>query len=122
GTSILAAPVSGNPKVVKSGKLTSVVSGPEEAWKTARPYIELFGRKATYVGEGDTARLVKICHNLMLGVVTQSMAEITLLAEAAGVSRYDFLDSSTTQSWGPPSPATRLRHSSTSTTSPPSPG
>ncbi|HLT97718.1 MAG TPA: NAD(P)-dependent oxidoreductase, partial [Acidimicrobiia bacterium] len=92
GTSILAAPVSGNPKVVKSGKLTSVVSGPEEAWKTARPYIELFGRKATYVGEGDTARLVKICHNLMLGVVTQSMAEITLLAEAAGVSRYDFLE------------------------------
>src|SRR5690606_8985020 len=88
----LAAPVSGNPKVVKSGKLTSVVSGPEEAWKTARPDIELFGRKATYVGEGDTARLVKICHNLMLGVVTQSMAEITLLAEAAGVSRYDFLE------------------------------
>jgi 3-hydroxyisobutyrate dehydrogenase-like beta-hydroxyacid dehydrogenase len=36
--------------------------------------------------------LVKICHNLMLGVVTQSMAEITILAEAAGVSRSDFLE------------------------------
>lgn len=92
GTAVLAAPVSGNPKVVKSGKLTSVVSGPEDAWKTARPYVELFGRKTTYVGDGDQARLVKICHNLMLGVVTQSMAEITLLAEKAGVSRYDFLE------------------------------
>lgn len=92
GTAVLAAPVSGNPKVVKSGQLTSVVSGPPEAWDAARPYIELFGRKATYVGEGDEARLVKICHNLMLGVVTQSMAEITLLAEKAGVSRYDFLE------------------------------
>jgi 3-hydroxyisobutyrate dehydrogenase len=92
GTAVLAAPVSGNPKVVKSGQLTAVASGPREAYEKARPYLECFGRKVTYVGEGDEARLVKICHNLMLGVVTQSMAEITLLAEAAGVSRFDFLE------------------------------
>jgi 3-hydroxyisobutyrate dehydrogenase-like beta-hydroxyacid dehydrogenase len=92
GTSVLAAPVSGNPKVVKSGRLTSVVSGPRDAYETVLPYLELFGRKVTYVGAGDEARLVKICHNLMLGVVTQSMVEITLLAEAAGVSRADFLE------------------------------
>jgi 3-hydroxyisobutyrate dehydrogenase-like beta-hydroxyacid dehydrogenase len=92
GTAVLAAPVSGNPKVVQSGKLTVVVSGPEEAYGTVGPYLECFGSKVTYVGSGDEARLVKICHNLMLGVVTQSMAEITLLAEAAGVSRADFLE------------------------------
>jgi 3-hydroxyisobutyrate dehydrogenase-like beta-hydroxyacid dehydrogenase len=60
------------------------------------PYLECFGRKVIYVGAGDEARLVKIRHNLMLGVVTQTMAEITLLAEAAGVSRSDFLEFSTT--------------------------
>lgn len=92
GTAVLAAPVSGNPKVVKSGRLTAVVSGPREAYETVRPYFECFGRKVTYVGPGDEARLVKLCHNLMLGVVTQSMAEITLLAEAGGVSRSDFLE------------------------------
>lgn len=92
GTAVLAAPVSGNPKVVKSGRLTSVVSGPRDAYETVSPYLECFGRKVTYVGAGDEARLVKICHNLMLGVVTQTMAEITLLAEAAGVSRSDFLE------------------------------
>jgi 3-hydroxyisobutyrate dehydrogenase-like beta-hydroxyacid dehydrogenase len=92
GTAVLAAPVSGNPKVVKSGRLTAVVSGPMAAYETVRPYLECFGRKVTYVGSGDEARLVKICHNLMLGVVTQSMAEITILAEAAGVSRSDFLE------------------------------
>jgi len=92
GTAVLAAPVSGNPKVVKAGRLTAVVSGPKAAYETASPYLECFGRKITYVGPGDEARLVKICHNLMLGVVTQSMAEITLLAEAAGVSRADFLE------------------------------
>ena len=92
GTDVLAVPVSGNPKVVKSGRLTAVASGPESAYRQVLPYLELFGRKITYVGGGDEARLVKICHNLLLGVVTQSMAEITVLAEKAGVSRADFLD------------------------------
>jgi 3-hydroxyisobutyrate dehydrogenase len=92
GTAVLAAPVSGNPKVVKSGRLTSVVSGPRDAYETVSPYLECFGLKVTYVGSGDEARLVKICHNLMLGVVTQCLAEITVLAEAGGVTRADFLE------------------------------
>ena len=92
GTDILAAPVSGNPKVVKAGKLTVVTSGPRSAHDRALPLLETFGRKVTYVGPGDEARLVKMCHNLMLGVVAQSMAEITVLAEANGVSRADFLE------------------------------
>ena len=89
---LLAAPVSGNPSVVDAGKLTVVVSGPSDAWEAARPYLERFGAGATYVGEGDAARLVKICHNLMLGVVAQSLAEITVLAEKGGVSRAAFLE------------------------------
>src|SRR5918998_500979 len=89
---LLAAPVSGNPSVVDAGKLTVVVSGPSEAWEAVRPYLALFGAGATYVGEGDAARLVKICHNLMLGVVAQSLAEITVLAEKGGVSRAAFLE------------------------------
>jgi 3-hydroxyisobutyrate dehydrogenase len=92
GVALLAAPVSGNPSVVDAGRLTVVVSGPNEAWETARQYLELFGAGATYVGEGDVARLVKICHNLMLGVVAQSLAEITVLAEKGGVSRAAFLE------------------------------
>jgi 3-hydroxyisobutyrate dehydrogenase len=92
GTKFLAAPVSGNPKVVRMGKLTLVVSGPEEAWAMAKPYLDLLGSRSTYVGEGDAARLAKICHNLMLGVVSQSMAEITVLAEKAGLQRAAFLD------------------------------
>jgi len=92
GVELLAAPVSGNPSVVDAGRLTVVVSGPSDAWETARPYLELFGAGATYVGEDDRARLVKICHNLMLGVVAQSLAEITVLAEKGGVSRAAFLE------------------------------
>lgn len=92
GVPVLAAPVSGNPKVVKSGDLTVVASGPEPAFTEVRPLLETFGRKVTYVGPGDEARLVKICHNLMLGVVAQTMAEISVLAEASGVSRADLFE------------------------------
>ena len=92
GTAVLASPVSGNPKVVTSGKLTVVASGPREAYDTVLPYLEQFGRKVTYVGAGDEARLVKICHNLMLGIVAQTMAETSILVEAAGVKRSDYLD------------------------------
>jgi 3-hydroxyisobutyrate dehydrogenase len=90
-TAVIAAPVSGNPKVVAAGKLTIVASGPEEAFALARPYLELFGAGVTYVGEGDRARLVKICHNLMLGIVAQTLAEIAVLAEKGGVSRADLM-------------------------------
>jgi 3-hydroxyisobutyrate dehydrogenase-like beta-hydroxyacid dehydrogenase len=47
---------------------------------------------ASYVGEGELSRIVKICHNVFLGVVTQSLAEITVLAQKAGVPRHAFLD------------------------------
>jgi 3-hydroxyisobutyrate dehydrogenase-like beta-hydroxyacid dehydrogenase len=92
GVDFLSAPVSGNGKVVRAGKLTLVVSGPEQTWLRVAPLLELLGQGATYVGEGDAARLAKICHNVMLGVVTQCLAEITVLAEKGGMSRAAFLD------------------------------
>jgi 3-hydroxyisobutyrate dehydrogenase len=88
----LAAPVSGNPKVIASGKLTMAVSGPRAAFDRVEPILRVFGRSVSYVGEGEVARLVKIAHNVFLGVVIQSLAEITVLAERGGVSRAAFLD------------------------------
>ncbi len=92
GVAYLAAPVSGNAKVVKAGKLSIVASGPRETYDEALPYLEALGVGASYVGEGEAARIVKICHNVLLGVVTQSLSEITVLAEKAGVPRHAFLD------------------------------
>jgi len=92
GCSLLAAPVSGNAKVARAGRLTVAVSGPREAFELSLPYLQMLGASVVYVGEGEAARLVKICHNLVLGVVTQIMAETTVLAERGGVSRADYLE------------------------------
>jgi 3-hydroxyisobutyrate dehydrogenase len=91
GSALLAAPVMGNPKVARAGRLTLAVSGPRDAFEAARPYLDLLGAGATYVGDGELARIVKLCHNLFLGVVIQSLAEVTVLAQRSGVSRAAFL-------------------------------
>jgi 3-hydroxyisobutyrate dehydrogenase-like beta-hydroxyacid dehydrogenase len=92
GVAFLAAPVSGNGTVVKAGGLSLVVSGPEETYARVAHLLDHLGKGATYVGDGDVARLAKICHNLMLGVVTQCLAEITVLAEKGGMPRAAFLE------------------------------
>jgi 3-hydroxyisobutyrate dehydrogenase len=92
GSVFLAAPVSGNAKVVAAGRLTLVVSGSEDAYRRVAPLLEVLGCGVTYVGENESARLVKIAHNVFLGVVTQSLAEIVVLAEKGGVSRAAFLE------------------------------
>jgi 3-hydroxyisobutyrate dehydrogenase len=92
GIDLLAAPVSGNAKVIKAGRLSFVCSGPKAAFDTALPVLKSIAPSASYVGEGELARIVKICHNVFLGVVTQSLAEITVLAQKAGVPRHAFLE------------------------------
>jgi 3-hydroxyisobutyrate dehydrogenase len=92
GTAFLAAPVSGNGRVVRAGLLSLVVSGPREAYTELEPLLRLLGQHVSYVGEGELSRLAKICHNLLLGVVSQSLAEITVLAEKGGIRRADLLD------------------------------
>lgn len=92
GAAFLCAPVSGNGKCVRSGKLSQVVSGPKETAEAVRPMLEAIAASGVaYVGGGELARICKIAHNVFLGVVTENLAEITILAERAGVSRYDFL-------------------------------
>ena len=92
GSDYVAAPVSGNAKVIKAGKLSAVISGSEAACKTVTPMLEAIApRGVSYVGDGELARICKIAHNVMLGVVIENLIEITLLANKMGVPRHAFL-------------------------------
>jgi 3-hydroxyisobutyrate dehydrogenase-like beta-hydroxyacid dehydrogenase len=54
--------------------------------------IEVFAPQGvSYVGDGELARVCKIAHNVMLGVVIENLIEITLLANKMGVPRHAFL-------------------------------
>jgi len=92
GADFICAPVSGNAKVIKAGKLSSVCSGPEASFRKAEEMIKVFApRGVSYVGDGELARVCKIAHNVMLGVVIQNLIEITLLVNKMGVPRHAFL-------------------------------
>jgi 3-hydroxyisobutyrate dehydrogenase len=92
GADFVAAPISGNAKVIKAAKLSAVISGPEAACKAVTPLVEAFApRGVSFVGDGELARVCKIAHNVMLGVVIENLIEITLLANKMGVPRHAFL-------------------------------
>jgi 3-hydroxyisobutyrate dehydrogenase len=93
GVAYLCTPVSGNAKVAKAGKLLTVSSGPKALYQDVEPYLQAMARKVMWVGEGELARIWKIAHNTMFGVVIQNLCEITVLAEKAGIPRHVFLES-----------------------------
>jgi 3-hydroxyisobutyrate dehydrogenase-like beta-hydroxyacid dehydrogenase len=92
GAGFLAAPVSGNPHVVAEGGCCIVASGPAAVFERVRPCLEEIAKIAVLAGEGEQSRLVKLCHNLYLGMMVQALAEVTSLAEKGGTDRAAFLE------------------------------
>jgi 3-hydroxyisobutyrate dehydrogenase len=93
GVGYLCSPVSGNAKVAKAGKLLQVASGPKALYEEVEPFLQAMARKVMWVGEGELARVWKIAHNTMFGVIIQNLCEITVMAEKAGIPRHIFLES-----------------------------
>ncbi|MCB1490227.1 MAG: NAD(P)-dependent oxidoreductase [Rhodobiaceae bacterium] len=92
GVEFLASPISGNPHVVAEGGSVMMSSGPKATYDAVQPYLNSISKTSVWVGEGEQARIVKICHNLYLGMIVQSLSEVTALAEKSGVPRSAFLE------------------------------
>jgi len=92
GIGFLSAPISGNANVVAEGRASIIASGPRSVFDTVLPYLQAIAPSVTYAGAGEEARLVKLAHNLMVGMITQALAEIIVLAEKGGVAPSAFLD------------------------------
>ena len=110
GVLMLAAPVSGNAKVVKAGKLTFAVSGRRNI--TRPSLISMRWDAALPMLGKELSRFIKICHNLMLGVVIQNVVEITVLAEKAECHVIHFLIFLIKAYWAPCLPSIRRHRSS----------
>jgi len=92
GIEFLSAPISGNGNVVAQGRASIIASGPRSVFDTVLPYLQAIAPSVIYAGAGDEARLVKLAHNLMVGMITEALAEVTVLAEKGGVAPSAFLD------------------------------
>jgi 3-hydroxyisobutyrate dehydrogenase-like beta-hydroxyacid dehydrogenase len=91
GVAFLAACVSGNPAMVREGGAAIVASGPRATFDEVEEQLRALAATAVHVGAGEESRVAKIAHNLLLGLVTQSLGEVTTLAEKAGIPAADFL-------------------------------
>jgi 3-hydroxyisobutyrate dehydrogenase len=87
GVAYVSAPISGNPGVVSSGNAIFAISGDKRALDVAEALVLRIGRKVFRVGSRAEANVVKLCTNALLAVTMQSLAEIAVLADKAGVSR-----------------------------------
>jgi 3-hydroxyisobutyrate dehydrogenase len=87
GTAYVSAPVSGNPVVVEAGNAIFAISGDAAALDVTEELLRHVGRAVMRVGSAAEANVVKLCVNALLAVTMQSVAEIAVLADRAGVSR-----------------------------------
>lgn len=87
GVVFVSAPISGNPTVVESGNAIFAISGESAALDVAEDIVSRIGRAVYRVGEANQANVIKLCVNALLAVTMQSVAEIAVLADRAGVSR-----------------------------------
>lgn len=91
GIAYLRAPVSGNASIVHTGALSCFVSGPKDAFESAKPLFASFTRAQTYLGAREEARYAKLAVNLMIAVSAAMMAESLALARKGGIGWQDIL-------------------------------
>ncbi|HEY0666510.1 MAG TPA: NAD(P)-dependent oxidoreductase [Gallionella sp.] len=93
GTAYLAAPVFGRPEAAAERKLWICSAGDGWAKNRARPILEALGQQIFDFGEKpDTANVVKLAGNFLIGSAIESMAEAFTFAEKNGVSREQVSD------------------------------
>jgi 3-hydroxyisobutyrate dehydrogenase and related beta-hydroxyacid dehydrogenases len=84
GAAMLDAPVSGSVPQVRSGTLTIMVGGDEDAYARVQPHLRVLG-EPTRIGENGQGLVLKLAINISLAVQMLAFSEGLLLAERDGV-------------------------------------
>ncbi|MFZ5581089.1 MAG: 3-hydroxyisobutyrate dehydrogenase [Pseudomonadota bacterium] len=85
GFAMLDAPVSGGTGGAQAGTLTFMVGGPGEALERARPLLEKMGRNIFHAGASGSGQTVKVCNNMLLGILMLGTSEALRLGMANGM-------------------------------------
>ena len=92
GISYLRAPVSGSTALAAAGTLSIWVSGPENLFQLRRPLIALMGKKITYLGAHEEARIMKLVVNVIVAAINTSLAEALNLGRRSGLDWAAMID------------------------------
>jgi 3-hydroxyisobutyrate dehydrogenase len=89
---MLDAPVSGSTEPARSGKLTWLVAGPQDAVDRVRPLLDALGERVLTVGERQEASRLKLVVNAWMTAATVAMADALRASDALGLPRQALLD------------------------------
>ena len=71
------APISGGPKGIINGNITSIISGPENTFNIFNDIINIYSKKIFYVSDKvGTSSIIKLANNTLLAINLISSAEI----------------------------------------------
>ena len=85
GLDALDAPVSGGPHGARDGALSIMVGGPADVLERARPLFDCIAAKVLRMGDAGAGQATKACHQLLLLVTAQGVAEALTLARRCGL-------------------------------------
>ena len=85
GADWLDAPVSGGPEGARKGTLSIMAGGTEQALERARPILAAFSTSVFHMGPSGAGQVTKACHQLLLLITAEGVAESLSLAAKAGV-------------------------------------
>src|SRR5258708_6277847 len=96
------APVCGGAGGARSGALTFMVGGGDDALARVLPVLEKMGKTIVHAGGAGNGQAAKICNNMILGVSMIAVSEAFVLAEKLGLDAqklYDISSKSSGQCW-----------------------
>jgi 3-hydroxyisobutyrate dehydrogenase len=85
GLGFLDAPVSGGQAGAVNGKLTVMVGGAENAFRTAEPVMRHYGQAVTLMGPAGSGQLTKMVNQILIAGLVQGLAEGLNFAQCAGL-------------------------------------
>nr|WP_315233536.1 2-hydroxy-3-oxopropionate reductase [uncultured Albidiferax sp.] len=84
GADYIDAPVSGGEVGAKAASLTIMCGGPEAAFETVRPLLELMGKNITLVGGNGDGQTTKVANQIIVALNIAAVGEALLFASKAG--------------------------------------
>ena len=92
GVDVVDAPLSGGVAGARSGSLSVMVGGADEAVGRAWPVLTLVGTTVRHLGPSGAGETAKACNQVVVAATVTALAEALVLADAAGIDRAQLLE------------------------------
>ena len=102
GFGMLDAPVSGGTAGANKATLTFMCGGQKVVFEKAKMVLTAMGKSIVHCGGPGQGQAVKICNNMVAGIISLATAEAFVMGEKLGVDRnvlFDILSTSSANSW-----------------------